>query len=83
MKINLYDLKGFLFRLKDVDCDSVFTNDGSVEYKEFIKQFKWYQRDPSILSNYYSMARLKDGINKFSKKEIIETILLKSKKNKL
>ena len=66
MKINLDDLKQFHFRLKDVDCDSVFTNDGSVEYKEFINQFKWYQREPSILSNYYSMVLLMDGVNKFA-----------------
>ena len=67
MKVDLYDLNRLHNVIFDkLDCDDVFTNDGSVEYKEFIEQFKWYQRNKSIISNYYSMVIIRDGINKFA-----------------
>ena len=66
MKLSASTLRIIYPRLKSVNPDLVFTDDGSVEYKEFMKQFKLYQLSERIVTNYYSMVIIKDGINKFA-----------------
>lgn len=42
-----------------------FQDDGSIEFKEFIKHLEKYYRDNSVLTNFYSYELLRDGVNKF------------------
>lgn len=42
-----------------------FQDDGSIEFKEFIKHLEKYYRDNSVITNFYSYKLLRDGVNKF------------------
>ena len=64
--MDLYELKTFHRILCNLDCSIVFEDDGSIEFKNFIKQFKDYQFDSVVLNNYYSYQIIKDGIKKYA-----------------
>jgi hypothetical protein len=49
-------------------CRKLFVDDGSIEYKEFMKQVNLYLMNPLIATNYHSYKVIKDGIKMFSKK---------------
>lgn len=48
-------------------CKESFVDNGSIEYKEFMKQIKLYLKDPSIVTNYDSYKIIANGIKKFIK----------------
>lgn len=61
-----YDLYSFHYVLCNLEPSIVFEDDGSIEFKEFIKQFKAYQSDSGVVNNYYSYQIIKDGIKKYA-----------------
>lgn len=64
--MDLYELKAFHHKLCKLECSMVFEDDGSIEFKEFIRQFKHYQSDSGVLNNYYSYQIIKNGIKKYA-----------------
>jgi hypothetical protein len=64
--MDLYDLKSHHHILSGLECSAIFDDDGSVEYKEFIKQFERYQISTYFLDNYYSFQIIKNGIEKYA-----------------
>ena len=60
--MDLYDLKSIHYKLCNLPCLMIFEDDGSIEFKEFIKQFRHYQSDSGVLNNYYSYQIIKKGI---------------------
>ncbi len=64
--MDLYELKTFHYILCNLECSMVFKDDRSVEFKEFIKQFKHYQSDSDVVNNYYSYQIIKKGIKKYA-----------------
>lgn len=54
----------FLSRLS-LNYREHFQDDGSIEFREFIKHLEKYYRDNSVLTNFYSYELLKNGVNKF------------------
>lgn len=64
--MNLYDLKSHHHILSGLECSAIFDDDGSVDYKEFIKQFERYQISSDFLNNYYSFQIIKKGIGKYA-----------------
>ena len=59
-----HTLANFLSRLSS-NYKEHFQDDGSIEFREFIKHLEKYRRDESILTNFYSYELLRDGVNKF------------------
>lgn len=64
--MNLYDLKSHHHILSCLECSAIFDDDGSVEYKEFIKQFERYQMSSYFLNNDYIFQIIKNGIGKYA-----------------
>ena len=64
--MDLYELKAFHHKLCNLECSMVFEDDGSIEFKNFIKQFKRYQSNSGVLNNYYSYQIIKKGIKKYA-----------------
>ena len=64
--MDLYELKTFHYILCNLECSTVFEDDGSIEFKEFTRQFKHYQSDSDVLTNYHSYQIIKDGIKKYA-----------------
>ena len=64
--MDLYELKTFHYILCNLDCSRVFEDDGGVEFKEFIKQFRYYQSNSGVLNNYYSYQIIKNGIRTYA-----------------
>lgn len=64
--MDLHDLYSFHWKLCNLDCSIAFEDDGSIDFKEFIKQFKAYQSDSGVINNYYSYQIIKDGIKKYA-----------------
>ena len=64
--MDLYDLKSYHHILSGLECSAIFDDDGSVDYKEFIKQFEEYQCSTEVLTNYYSYLIIKKGISKYA-----------------
>ena len=65
--MNVYEL-GYVIPVKFEGCKELFVDDGSIEYKEFMKQVNLYLINPLIATNYYTYKVIKDGIKTFSKK---------------
>ena len=73
MKINLLDLRNNVYYvLKDSVIDELFDNDGSLEFREFIKYLDWYIKDSSVINNYYHAVLVRDGINKYANNKFWE-----------
>ena len=73
MKINLLDLRNNVYYvLKDSVVDELFDNDGSLEFREFIKYLDWYIKDSSVINNYYHAVLICDGINKYANNKFWE-----------
>ena len=67
MKINLLDLRNNVYYvLKDSVVDELFDNDGSLEFREFIKNLDWY------INNYYHVVLVRDWINKYANNKFWE-----------
>ena len=64
--MDLYDLMAHHYILSGLECSAIFDDDGSVDYKEFIKQFERYQMSSDFLNNYYSFQIIKNGIDKYA-----------------
>ena len=64
--MDLYELETFHYKLCNLDRSIIFEDDGSIEFKEFIKQFKHYQSDSGVVNNYYSYQIIKNGIKKYA-----------------
>ena len=65
--MNAHEL-GYFIPVKFERCKELFVDDGSLEYKEFMKQLKLYLKNPSIVTNFHSYEIIKNGIKTFSKK---------------
>lgn len=64
--MNVYELRYII--PDDIEtCKKVFVDDGSIEYKEFMKQIELYLKDPIMATNSHSYKVLKDGIKTFMK----------------
>ena len=74
MVMNLYDLRSHHYVLSEMDCSAVFDNDGSVEFKDFIRQFERFQIFSDTLTNYYSYQIIKNGINKYANRRFWEQL---------
>ena len=66
MYMDLYELTAFHCILCNLEPSIVFEDDGSIEFKEFIKQFKEYQFNSGVVNNYYSYQIIKHGIKKYA-----------------
>ena len=64
--MDLHGLKAFHYILCKLECSMVFEDDGSIEFKVFIKQFKHYQSNSGVLNNYYSYQIIKNGIKEYA-----------------
>lgn len=64
--MNIYELR-YAIPADPEMCKNLFVDDGSIEYKEFMKQVNLYLMNPLIATNYYSYKVIKDGIKKFMK----------------
>jgi len=73
MKINLLDLRNNVYYvLKDSVVDELFDNDGSLEFREFIKYLHCYIKDSSVINNYYHAVLVRDWINKYANNKFWE-----------
>jgi len=72
--MDLYDLKLYHHILSGLECSAIFDDDGSVDFKEFVKQFEKYQYNTDVLNNYYSYLIIKDGISKYANDNFWEEI---------
>ena len=52
----------------------LFNDDGSVDFKEFIKQFNGYQHNSDFITNYYSYRIINEGIKKYANDRFWEAI---------
>ena len=72
--MDLYDLKSYHHILSGLESSAIFDDDGSVDFKEFVKQFEEYQCSTEVLTNYYSYLIIKKGISKYANDNFWEQI---------
>ena len=65
-RINIYYLSSLYYRFKNADIKDIFTDDNSIKFKEFIKQFELYQHNCKVLTNYYSAMIILKGVREFA-----------------
>lgn len=72
--MDLCDLKSYHHILCTLESSAIFDDDGSVDFKEFVKQFEEYQYSTRVLTNYYSYQIIKKGINKYANRRFWEQL---------
>ncbi len=72
--MDLYDLESHHYVLSKMDCSAVFDDDGSVEFKDFIRLFERFRIFSNTITNYYSYQIIKNGINKYANRRFWEQL---------
>lgn len=74
MVMNFYDLRSHHYVLSEMDCSAVFDDDGSVEFKDFIRQFERFQIFSDTITNYSSYQIIKKGISTYANRRFWEQL---------
>lgn len=60
-----YNLCRTIDSINEDEISSIFADDGSIEYKEFIDQLVGCIKCPHYITNFYTAVIVSEGINKF------------------